>query len=81
MSSRIKVDYPLQSEIIQTLKASQDKKDFKCVESLLKDLTKEKPNAILELSNDDWMKDPNVQLPAAVLVGEFKNTTATLNES
>ncbi|XP_034160259.1 ankyrin repeat and SOCS box protein 18 isoform X2 [Pangasianodon hypophthalmus] len=63
------VDYPLHSEIVQTLKGAQDKKDFKCVESLLKDLTKENPDAVIELSNDDWMKDPNVQLPPAVLVG------------
>lgn len=73
MSSRIKVDYLLNSEIVQTLKVAQDKKDFKCVECLLKDLTKENPDAVIELSNDDWLKDPSVQLPPAVLVGESYN--------
>lgn len=70
MSSATQVDYPLHSEIVHTIKVAQDKKDFKCVESLLRDLTKENPDAVIELSNDDWMKDPNVQLPPAVLVGE-----------
>ncbi|XP_060784604.1 ankyrin repeat and SOCS box protein 18 isoform X2 [Neoarius graeffei] len=69
MSSGIKVDYPLHSEIVQTLKGAQEKKDFKCLERLLKDLTKENPDAVIELSNDDWMKDPSVQLPPAVLMG------------
>ncbi|KAF4086674.1 hypothetical protein AMELA_G00087090 [Ameiurus melas] len=69
MSSGTQVDYPLHSEIVQTIKNAQDKKDFRRVESLLRDLTKEHPDAVIELSNDDWMKDPNVQLPPAVLVG------------
>ncbi|TSQ01576.1 Ankyrin repeat and SOCS box protein 18 [Bagarius yarrelli] len=68
MSSDVKVDYPLNSEITQTLKVAREKKDFKCLESLLKDLTKENPDAVIELSNDDWMKETSVQLPAAVLV-------------
>ncbi|KAG7331544.1 hypothetical protein KOW79_005513 [Hemibagrus wyckioides] len=66
--SRITVDYPLHSDIVQTLKGAQEKKDFKSVERLLKDLTKENPDAVIELSNDDWLKDPTVQLPPAVLV-------------
>lgn len=70
MSTEKKVDYLLHSEFVQTLKSAWDKKDFKFVENLLKDLTKENPNAVIELSNDDWMKDPNVQLPPAVLMGE-----------
>lgn len=68
--SGITVDYPLHSDIVQALKGAQEKKDFKSVEHLLKDLTKENPDAIIELSNDDWLKDPTVQLPPAVLVGE-----------
>lgn len=71
MSSGLKLDYLLHSEIVQTLKGAQDKKDFKCVQNLLKDLTKVNPDAVIELSNDDWMKDPSVQLPPAVLVGEY----------
>lgn len=70
MSSGLNVDYLLHSEIAQTLKLAQDKKDLKCMKNLLIYLTKENPDAVIELSNDDWMKDPNVQLPPAVLVGE-----------
>ncbi|KAF7709800.1 hypothetical protein HF521_016650 [Silurus meridionalis] len=68
VSRRIKVDFSLHSEIVRTLKDAQDRKDFKCVENLLKELTKKNPDAVIELSNDDWIKDPNVQLPPAVLV-------------
>lgn len=70
MFSGLKVDYLLHSDIAQTLKRAQDKKDVKCVENLLKYLTKQNPDAVIELSNDAWMKDPNVQLPPAVLLGE-----------
>lgn len=70
MSSGLNVDYLLHSEIVHTLKCAQDKKDFKSMENLLIYITKENPDAVIELSNDDWMKDPNVQLPPAVLVGE-----------
>lgn len=70
MSTEKKVDYLLHSEFVQILKSAWDKKDFKFVENLLKDLTKENPDAVIELSNDDWMKDRNVQLPPAVLMGE-----------
>ncbi|KAF5892098.1 ankyrin repeat and SOCS box protein 18-like isoform X3, partial [Clarias magur] len=69
MSSDIKVDYLVDSGIVQTLKRAQDEKDFTCVENLLKDLSRGNPDAVIELSNDDWMKDPDVQLPPAVLVG------------
>lgn len=71
MTSEIKVDYRVDSGIVQTLKRAQDEKDMTCVESLLKDLSRENPDAVIELSNDDWMKDPDVQLPPAVLVGEL----------
>ncbi|XP_076858211.1 ankyrin repeat and SOCS box protein 18 isoform X2 [Brachyhypopomus gauderio] len=69
MSSDIRLDYSVDSEFVQTLIKNLDKKDFKSVETLLKNITKENPDAIIELSNDDWMKDPSVTLPPAVLVG------------
>lgn len=64
------VDYSLESEFVQALKGALDQKDFRRVESLLKHQIKENPDVIIELSNDDWIKDPEVQLPPAVLVGE-----------
>lgn len=66
MSSEVKFDYPVEFEFVQTLKSALEKEDFKSVENILK----ENPDAIIELSNDDWMKDPSVQLPPAILVGE-----------
>ena len=68
--SGLTLDYPVESEFVQTLKSAQDKGDFRCVENVLKGLSRENPDAVIELSNDDWMKDPSVQLPPAVLVGE-----------
>ncbi|XP_030643155.1 ankyrin repeat and SOCS box protein 18 [Chanos chanos] len=69
MSEDIKLDYPLQSDFVQTLNEALDKRDLKCVEDLLRRVTPENPNAIIELSNDDWKKDPAVELPPAVLLG------------
>ncbi|XP_051566244.1 ankyrin repeat and SOCS box protein 18 [Myxocyprinus asiaticus] len=65
----IALDYPLESEFVQNFKEAQGKGDSRYVQTLLREASKENPNIIIELSNDDWMKDPDVELPPAVLLG------------
>lgn len=62
MSDDIVLDYPVESEFVQALKEAQSK-DSTCVQTLLTKASKENPNIVIELSNDDWMKDPDVELP------------------
>uniref|UniRef100_A0A672RI02 Ankyrin repeat and SOCS box protein 18-like n=1 Tax=Sinocyclocheilus grahami TaxID=75366 RepID=A0A672RI02_SINGR len=69
MSGDIVLDYPVESEFVKALKEAQRKEDYACVQTLLTEASKENPNIIIELSNDDWMKDPDVDLPPAVLLG------------
>ncbi|XP_048050003.1 ankyrin repeat and SOCS box protein 18 isoform X3 [Megalobrama amblycephala] len=69
MSDDIALDYPVESEFVQALKEAQSKEDSTCVQTLLVEASKENPNVIIELSNDDWMKDPDVELPPVVLLG------------
>ncbi|KAI2660617.1 Ankyrin repeat and SOCS box protein 18 [Labeo rohita] len=65
MSDDIVLDYPVESEFVKALKEAQSKEDSTCVQTLLIEASKENPNVIIELSNDDWMKDPDVELPPA----------------
>ncbi|XP_026119385.1 ankyrin repeat and SOCS box protein 18-like isoform X1 [Carassius auratus] len=69
MSDDIILDHPVESEFVKALKEAQSKEDSTYVQTLLTEASKENPNIIIELSNDDWMKDPGVELPPAVLLG------------
>uniref|UniRef100_A0A8C2G8H7 Ankyrin repeat and SOCS box containing 18 n=1 Tax=Cyprinus carpio TaxID=7962 RepID=A0A8C2G8H7_CYPCA len=69
MSGDIVLDYTIESEFVKALKEVQNKEDSTCVQTLLTKASKENPNIIIELSNDDWMKDPDVELPPVVLLG------------
>lgn len=71
MSDDIALDYTVESEFVQALKEAQSKEDSTCVQTLLVEASKENPNVIIELSNDDWMKDPDVELPPVVLLGKY----------
>uniref|UniRef100_A0A8C2AH55 Ankyrin repeat and SOCS box containing 18 n=1 Tax=Cyprinus carpio TaxID=7962 RepID=A0A8C2AH55_CYPCA len=64
----IVLDYTIESEFVKALKEAQNKEDSTCVQTLLTKASKENPNIITELSNDDWMKDPDVELPPVVLL-------------
>lgn len=77
MSDDIALDYPVESEFVQALKEAQSKEDSTCVQTLLVEASKGNPNVIIELSNDDWMKDPDVELPPVVLLGKY-NTAMLL---
>lgn len=61
-------DYPVNSDFVKKLKAALEGRD----EARLKDLIcadVRHVDAVIELANDDWMKDPSAQLPPGVLVG------------
>ncbi|KAL4688669.1 hypothetical protein H8959_004921 [Pygathrix nigripes] len=55
-------DYPLDSDLVKRLKSALDAKDEERVGDLI--CTEVTPvDAVIELANDDWMKDPSAQLP------------------
>lgn len=78
MSDYIALDYTVESEFVQALKEAQSKEDSTCVQTLLVEASKENPNVIIELSNDDWMKDPDVELPPVVLLGKYNTHSHAL---
>ncbi|XP_043916521.1 ankyrin repeat and SOCS box protein 18 isoform X2 [Protopterus annectens] len=61
-------DYPLESKFVKKLKSALEVDDVDGTVHMLCDGIKH-VNATIELSNDDWMKDPSVQLHPLVLVG------------
>ncbi|XP_028820414.1 ankyrin repeat and SOCS box protein 18 isoform X2 [Denticeps clupeoides] len=69
MCSDVRPDYPLQSNLVRRLKEAVAGGDREKLGAILRSLALGEPNAAIEMDNDDWMKDPAVQLPPAVLVG------------
>lgn len=61
-------DYPLHSDLVRRLKSALDAKDEERVSHLICTEVRH-VDAIIELDNDDWMKDPAAQLPVGALVG------------
>ncbi|XP_051855083.1 ankyrin repeat and SOCS box protein 18 isoform X1 [Antechinus flavipes] len=61
-------DYPLNSDLVKRLKSSLEARDEKAVLDLICTEVKH-VNAIIELANDDWMKEPDEPLHPLVLVG------------
>ncbi|ELW72480.1 Ankyrin repeat and SOCS box protein 18 [Tupaia chinensis] len=71
-SSDRRPDYPLSSDLVKRLKAALDAKDEESMRDLI--CAEVQPvDAVIELANDDWMKDPSVQLPPGVLLGRPLN--------
>uniref|UniRef100_A0A8C0WN37 Ankyrin repeat and SOCS box protein 18 n=2 Tax=Castor canadensis TaxID=51338 RepID=A0A8C0WN37_CASCN len=72
-------DYALGSHLVRTLKATLAAGDGGALRELI--LTVEPVDAVLELDNDDWMKEPATQLPPGVLLGlwtlEYKRELTT----
>lgn len=80
MSEDIALDYPLESEFVQILKEAQGKDDHQSVQTLLWEASQENLDIIIEFSNDDWVKDPDVELPPAVLLGKYNTKILIMND-
>uniref|UniRef100_A0A8C6I6J1 Ankyrin repeat and SOCS box-containing 18 n=1 Tax=Mus spicilegus TaxID=10103 RepID=A0A8C6I6J1_MUSSI len=73
-------DYPLSSDIVRRLKSALATGDKDTVQKLI--CTEMEPvDAVIELANDDWMKEPSAELPTGVLLGlwtlEYKRELTT----
>lgn len=61
-------DYPLGSGVARRLRSALEARDHEALRDVV--CTQVRPvDAVIELANDDWMKDPWAPLPAGVLVG------------
>uniref|UniRef100_A0A8I6AGK3 Ankyrin repeat and SOCS box-containing 18 n=1 Tax=Rattus norvegicus TaxID=10116 RepID=A0A8I6AGK3_RAT len=73
-------DYPLSSDLVRRLKSALATGDRDTVQELI--CTEVEPvDAVLELANDDWMKEPSAKLPTGALLGlwtlEYKRELTT----
>ncbi|XP_021089847.1 ankyrin repeat and SOCS box protein 18 isoform X1 [Mesocricetus auratus] len=73
-------DYPLSSDLVRRLKSALATGDKDTVQELI--CTEVEPvDAVIELANDDWMKEPSTQLPTGALLGlwtlEYKRELTT----
>ncbi|XP_059249761.1 ankyrin repeat and SOCS box protein 18 [Mustela nigripes] len=73
-------DYPLHSDLVRRLKSALDAKDEERVSHLICTEVRH-VDAIIELDNDDWMKDPATQLPVGALVGDLSRLQQLMNRS
>ncbi|XP_039084440.1 ankyrin repeat and SOCS box protein 18 [Hyaena hyaena] len=72
-------DYPLDSDLVKRLKSALDTKDEERVSHLI--CAEVRPvDAVIELANDDWMKDPSAQLPPSVLIGNCDRLELLTNQ-
>ncbi|XP_051866455.1 ankyrin repeat and SOCS box protein 18-like [Pristis pectinata] len=77
-------DHPVASKFVRDLKYALDQKDSEGVNFLLQQRA-HCANAIIELSNDDWMKDPSAQLDPltfyrALVLGDLSLLKAMVSE-
>ncbi|KAM9663688.1 ankyrin repeat and SOCS box protein 18 [Trichechus inunguis] len=63
-------DYPLSSDLVKRLKLALDSSDEDKVADMICSEVKH-VDAVIELSNDDWMKDPSAQLPPGLVTGDL----------
>nr|XP_031533688.1 ankyrin repeat and SOCS box protein 18 [Vicugna pacos] len=61
-------DYPVSSDLVRRLKSALDAEDEERVSDLIRSEVRH-VDAVIELANDDWMKDPAARLPPAALLG------------
>ncbi|XP_036176682.1 ankyrin repeat and SOCS box protein 18 [Myotis myotis] len=61
-------DHPLSSDLVRRLKSALDARDEETVRDVICTQVRH-VDAVIELANDDWMKDPSAQLPPGVLLG------------
>uniref|UniRef100_G3QRY7 Ankyrin repeat and SOCS box containing 18 n=1 Tax=Gorilla gorilla gorilla TaxID=9595 RepID=G3QRY7_GORGO len=72
-------DYPLNSDLVKRLKSALDAKDEERVRDLI--CTEVTPvDAVIELANDDWMKDPSAQLPTGMLLGDLDHLKPLMDQ-
>ncbi|XP_069321824.1 ankyrin repeat and SOCS box protein 18 [Eulemur rufifrons] len=72
-------NYPLDSDLVRRLKSALDARDEERVRSVI--CTEVQPvDAVIELANDDWMKDPAAQLPPGVLLGDLDHLRPLMDQ-
>ena len=66
-------DYPLSSDVVRRLRSALEAGDDEALRDVI--CSQVRPvDAVIELANDDWMKDPSAQLPPGVLVGNHSES-------
>uniref|UniRef100_A0A8C6I5R0 Ankyrin repeat and SOCS box-containing 18 n=1 Tax=Mus spicilegus TaxID=10103 RepID=A0A8C6I5R0_MUSSI len=72
-------DYPLSSDIVRRLKSALATGDKDTVQKLI--CTEMEPvDAVIELANDDWMKEPSAELPTGVLLGDLDHIRLLMDQ-
>lgn len=73
-------DYPLSSDLVKRLKAALATGDKDTVQELI--CTEVEPvDAVIELANDDWMKEPSAKLPTGALLGNHRKNTGPITNA
>lgn len=70
-------DHPLSSDLVRRLKSALDARDEETVRAVICTQVRH-VDAVIELANDDWMKDPSAQLPPGVLLGNQSPVLETI---
>ncbi|XP_058155831.1 ankyrin repeat and SOCS box protein 18 [Dasypus novemcinctus] len=71
--------HPLSSDLVRRLKAALDASDEgRVVELLCAGVAH--VDAVIELSNDDWMKEPSAQLPPGMMVGDLDGLQVLMDQ-
>ncbi|XP_050019074.1 ankyrin repeat and SOCS box protein 18 [Alexandromys fortis] len=72
-------DYPLSSDFVRRLKSALATGDKDTVQELI--CTEAEPvDAVIELANDDWMKEPSAQLPTGALLGDLDHIRSLMDQ-
>ncbi|XP_008821898.1 ankyrin repeat and SOCS box protein 18 [Nannospalax galili] len=72
-------DYPLNSSFVRRLKSALGTGDQEAVQELI--CTEVEPvDAVIELANDDWMKEPSAQLPTGALLGDLNHLRPLMDQ-
>lgn len=69
-------NYPVKSDFVNRLKSALEARDEATVRDLICTEVRH-VDAVIELANDDWMKDPSAQLPPGVLLGNCDESAAS----
>lgn len=70
-------DHPLGSDLVRRLKSALDTRDEETVRAVICTQVRH-VDAVIELANDDWMKDPSAQLPPGALLGNQSPVLETI---
>ncbi|XP_055472426.1 ankyrin repeat and SOCS box protein 18 [Psammomys obesus] len=72
-------DYPLSSDLVRRLKSALATGDKDTVQELI--CTELRPvDAVIELANDDWMKEPSAPLPTGALLGDLDHIQSLMDQ-